>query len=250
MDSGHHVPPRYFIRVTPRLPWILAGVVTILLLTHVTLQVYHYRFETVDLHDALENQKGISYLLRDLFDVDQENNIPTWYSNATLLVASLLLLSIANAKRRDRAPFAGHWLGLSIVFAFLALDEDAGIHETLNTLGDYLSGADQNHWEIGGLIFVAIFALNYLKFWWRLPSRTRLLFAIAGLGFVSGAVGVEHLSKDMDSDTLAYNFMTVWEEGFEMYFIVLFVHAILDYMRMPAGAPLAIEVDVIPAPRV
>jgi hypothetical protein len=118
----------------------------------------------------------------------------------------------------------------------------------LNTLADYLSGGSHNYWEYGGLAFVAIFALTYLKFWWRLPSRTRLLFAIAGVGYVSGAVGVEHLSKDMDGDTLAYNLMTVWEEGFEMYFIVLYIHAILDYMRMPAGAPRAVEVDVVPTP--
>jgi hypothetical protein len=244
MDTNHPSAPRYFIRVTPRLPWILAAVVAALLLTHVGLQVYHYRFEKIDLQDVFDQKPGISYLARDLFDLDQENNLPTWYSHATLLLASMLLLATANAKRRDRAPWAGHWLGLSIVFAFLALDEDAGIHETLNTLADYLSGGDHNYWEIGGLVFVAIFALSYLKFWFKLPPRTRLLFGIAGVGYVFGAVGVEHLSKDMDSKTLAYNMMTVWEEGFEMYFIVVFVYAILDYMRSPAGAPRSVEVGI------
>jgi hypothetical protein len=245
MESSPPVAPRYFIRITPRLPWILAAVATALLLIHVSLQVYHFRFETISLQDVFDKKEHISWLFRDLFDVDQENNIPTWYSHATLLTASMLLLAVANAKRRERAPYAGHWLGLSIVFAFLALDEDAGIHETLNTLADHMAGtADRNYWEIGGLVFVSIFALMYLKFWLKLPPRTRLLFGIAGAGYVFGAVGVEHLSFGLDHDALPYTLMTVWEEGFEMYFIVVFVYAILDYMRMPDGAARTIDVAI------
>ena len=233
MDSVSRPQTRYFVTISPRLPWILAGIVTLLLIAHVGIQIYHYRVHEV------------GSLLKDTFDLNEENNIPTWYSNSTLLLTSGLLLAIATGRRRERAPDARHWLWLSVVFCFLALDEDAGLHETLNTMMDDLHGGVYITWAIPWMLGVLVFAWIYVRFWWKLPPRIRLLFGLAGVGFIGGAVGVEQLTlpADVDSDSLKFGLLTALEEGLEMYSIVLFIHALLLYMRGSDRESVALGVE-------
>ncbi|MGA1199095.1 MAG: hypothetical protein ACO36I_21595, partial [Candidatus Latescibacterota bacterium] len=76
--------------------------------------------------------------------------------------------------------------------------------------------------------------------------QTRWLFVISGAIFVGGAVGVE-MSTDWYEDadllnTLAYNLWTAVEEGMEMGSIVLFIHALLQYINQEQNAYVSLNV--------
>ncbi len=196
---------------------------------HVLLQVWHFRWEE------------LPWLLRQLFDVDVEQNLPTWYSAAALLLASALLLLLAGQKRSERDPWFLHWYGLSLGFALLSLDEVAGLHETLNSIVDY-------SWAIPGGIAAGLCGLAYARFLLHLPLRTRCLFLIAGAAFVAGALGVE-MGTDWYDDadllnTLPYNLWTAVEEGLEMAGVVLFIYALLAYMSRDDRAEVDVTVGV------
>lgn len=61
-----------------------------------------------------------------LFDLDQEQNLPTWLSSIQLFSAGLCswLCSLRSAGRERLA-----WRGLAVILTFLSLDELALIHE-------------------------------------------------------------------------------------------------------------------------
>ena len=90
---------RYQIRVSSRLLIrILAIAAVALLITHAALTIYHYQVD------------ALSWLpWRQLFDVDEENNLPTWYSEFLLLTASVFLWLCAGQKKADREPWVAHW---------------------------------------------------------------------------------------------------------------------------------------------
>ena len=216
--GGHAIEtePRYQLDLSE---WRLVRYLTIavvgLLAVHSLLQIWHYQVDEVP------------WPLRQLFDVDEEDAIPTWYSTSALLLASVLLLLISRRKQADRDPWVGYWYGLSLTFAALSLDEVAGFHETVNGMVDY-------SWAILGGIAAAVFGVAYLRFLWHLPARTRWLFVVSGCVFIGGAVGVEMSTDWYDDqdllDTLAYNLWNTVEEGMEMAGVVLFIYALLGYM--------------------
>ncbi|MFT5367108.1 MAG: hypothetical protein ACI8V2_002066 [Candidatus Latescibacterota bacterium] len=198
-----------------------------LLSIHCLLQIWHYEWQK------------LPWLVRQIWDVDEEDTIPTWYSASALLLTSLLLCLIGKRKQADQDPWVRYWYGLALGFAFLSMDEIAGLHETVNGLVEY-------SWAIIGGIIVAIVGLLYLRFLWHLPASTRWLFVASGAIFVGGAVGVE-MSTDWYEDadllnTLAYNLWTAVEEGMEMGGIVLFIHALLKYINQEQGAHIDLNV--------
>lgn len=184
---------------------------------------------------------GNDYLLGfvPLFDISNDSSIPTWYSSATLLLASIFLALIAYAKKREGERFVPHWVILSLVFLCLSVDETARIHETVgDTLKAVLTGNTQGllfyTWVIPGAAFVFFFGIAYLKFLANLPVKTRWLFIIAGVIYVGGAIGVEMINARHDflygNKNFTYHAMTTVEELCEMMGIVVFLYALTSYM--------------------
>ena len=82
-----------------------------------------------------------------LFELDEENNLPTWFSSYLLLNNALVLWLIA-ASKSD--AYRIYWIVLAIGFVVLSIDEVAGLHETFNTAID-------TNWAIfGGLIVLGV----------------------------------------------------------------------------------------------
>ncbi len=209
---------------------VLACIMAALLAVHIVLQVWHYQWHK------------LPWLLRQIFDVNEEDALPTWYSSSLLLLASALLYIVSRRKRADGDPWMLYWYGLSLGFAFLSIDEVAGFHETLNSLIEV-------SWTIPGGVVAAFVGLLYLKFLLHLPARTRWLFIVSGCVFLGGALGVErwtdwYAEEDL-RDTLAYNLWNAAEEGSEMGGVVLFIHALVGYM----GRGEDVHVDVTVAGR-
>jgi len=188
-------------------------------------------------------------------DLDQEANLPTWYSSMTLLGAALLLMVIARAKWRTWAPYARHWAVLAAIFVGLSIDEAARIHE-LATLpvrkvlhpGGVLAFA----WVIPAGAFVAVVGLAFLSFVRHLPAATRRLFVLAGGLYVGGALGFElvggWISERWGLAGLAYLAEATLEETAEMMGIVIFIHALLTYIAREIG-PVEWRVTTGPARR-
>ncbi len=183
-----------------------------LLACHGVLTIYHYRIEE------------LPWLLRQLFDVDEEDTLPTWFSTILLLIVSAILWYCARLERAGADRWAVYWYILSVGFLLMSIDEVAGIHETLNTV-------IESHWAVGGGILALVIGLCFVPFLLGLPRRTALLFVVAGVVYIAGAVGIEILGQPMDADTLEYNLLTLVEEGLEMFGVILFLYGLLDHVQ-------------------
>jgi hypothetical protein len=184
------------------------------------------------------------------FDVDEENNIPTYVSMLMLLGASGGLAVIAQWVRTTGRPFQRHWWGLAGLFAYLSVDEMASLHERLADLPflPETTGLFHYAWVIPGMLLVALFAVAYLRFFWHLPARWKGLFAGAAVLFVGGALGIEMLGGLYASLHGELHFghalILTAEEGFELFGVALFVYAVLDYLQAHG---IALQVRVGPA---
>ncbi|KPK71443.1 hypothetical protein AMJ87_07260 [candidate division WOR_3 bacterium SM23_60] len=171
------------------------------------------------------------------FDVDRENNIPTYFSSFLLLVSAGLLAIVTMSKRRERAAYTRHWFVLMIIFLFFSIDETAGLHELLikpirHALN--VSAVGFPAWIVAGLAFVVIFGIFYYRFLLSLPAKTKRYLVIAAFFLVGGAIGVEVLGGTYyyGEWNPTYGAMTLIEEAFEMIGVLFFVVAMLDYIKL------------------
>ena len=194
----------------------------------------------------LTGERQVGALARAI-DFRVERNLPTVFGSALLLLASLLLARVASRRllaaghaRRD----IGYWVVLAAGFAYLAVDEVARLHDRLLPPlvdGMPIPDALRDEWVIPALAMVVLVGAAFGPFLRRLPTTTRVLFALAGLVYVGGAIGGEFVGA------LVYEFAgsgalsgstVLAEEGLELLGIVLFIHALLSMPRTAApGSP-------------
>ncbi len=189
---------------------------------------------------------GIEYLLGieqttplvHLIHVEEEGNIPTYYSALLLLGSAILLAFIAYFTRLQNKPYFKHWIVLSIIFFYLSIDDAAAIHETiipplralLNTSGIFFYA-----WVIVAIPLLVVFLLAYFKFVRDLPRQIRNLFIISGALFVFGAMGLDMAAGFVVTHNLWIHTiepaLMITEELLENVGIVLFIYALLSYLR-------------------
>ena len=188
--------------------------------------------------------------LIDTFNLNFENNVPTFFATF-MLVACAVLLAITARQYAAAGGGAAWWKWLAILFAFLAVDEDASLHELLiEPAREYLpvTGPLYFAWVVPYGLAVLVVGLIYLRFVWSLPARTRRLFVAAGSVYLIGALGFEfaggdYLSRAGATEDLRYSFLVAAEESLEMSGIVLFIYALLDHLRQRLrGEPLRIRI--------
>ena len=181
-------------------------------------------------------------LLADKFDLDAEGNIPTFYSFLALLFSSVLLGAIAHVKNLDNDRYKNKWKILSFIFLYLSLDEIAQVHEDfvipmrklLNATGFLYSA-----WIVPFGFLAAIFALSYSKFLFHLPVSTKKMFAAAFVLYVGGAIGMEmpggYLVYTDNLHNVTFMILIAIEESLEMLGIVVFIHALILYIKTYVG---------------
>lgn len=201
---------------TDKLIKCLAITCVSLLGIHIVLTVIHYRFVE------------LPWLLRELFDVDEEESVPTWFSSALLLLTAVVLFLISHLSRKEKDRYAPYWLGLGLGFIFMSADEIAGFHETLNSITEI-------SWAVPGMIVALLIGVFYLRFLSSLPAPIAVRFMMSGAIFVGGAIGVELATEpylyDDALDTLGYNLWTPVEEGMEMGGVILFLASLFDFLK-------------------
>jgi hypothetical protein len=184
--------------------------------------------------------------LIDLFDFAIEGNIPTLYSAVAILFSSALLALITYTNWHKPEGKRYYWLGLTILFLFLSIDEGVAIHEAIGSFFErylYAEGFLYYMWVVPYGIAVVVVGLVFSKFVWELPKNTRARFVAAGMIYLTGVLGIEMLGAreaDLrDTTTVLYSMLYMLEELLEMLGIVLFIYALLSHLTEETG-PLSI----------
>jgi hypothetical protein len=223
-----------------QLSTILAAVLLILIFCYTATQSIYYF-----------TGHGSQFGLAHLFNLDQENNIPTWFSSFLLSLCSMLLALIGCHKKRLQQPYAIHWLGLAAIFLCLSIDETASIHElTVGPLRKALHVEQPGYfWEawvvLYGLFALAI-GLSYVKLLVALPPKIRWLITLAAGFYVGGAIGVEMMratTAPYDPATLTYIIGGLCEESMEMAGLLIFFYALSLYLQSEVGEIRIVFVD-------
>lgn len=183
--------------------------------------------------------RGRLFGLVNFFYVDGEENAPTLFSVAILLIAAVLLTLVAALERRTGRGFPWGWAGLAAGFAFMAIDEAFSLHEQLvepmrSVLKSQARGIFYFAWVIPGALLVAAIGLIYSRFLFRLPADTRLRFCIAAALYLGGTIGVELIAgayaETHGLDTYLYTWLATLEEGLEMAGVIMFIDALMRYI--------------------
>lgn len=182
---------------------------------------------------------GYDYLkgIVPLFNLEGEQNVPTLFSSLQLIAAAALLGICAARTKLSQGVYFKHWVGLSLIFIFLAVDESALIHEkTMGVSREFFGGSGLLYytWIIPfGAFAVAVLA-TYSRFLLALPRRTGAIFLLSGAVFVTGAVGMELFEGQINEaggyQSLDYMILVTIEETLEMAGIYAFIYGVLGYL--------------------
>lgn len=197
------------------------------------------------------------------FLLDAEATIPASVSGAIAGLVAMLLLarSIATWRTRDRLASL-RWLVLATGAAYVSLDEVIHTHEEWDDVLRILIGDPSldRVWTIPallGLVVVAGLSLPVLR-----RDAARRWWLLGALVFVTGAVGVEWLSRPYESPEtarLGYILAVALEEALELFGLAIIAYAALTPFTAgdgsvplaigePGDAPVAPVLPVRPAP--
>jgi hypothetical protein len=188
--------------------------------------------------------------LVDTFNVNVENNVPTFFSAFLLFSCSVTLFVIAREPTLPQRD-ARYWGWLGVIFLFLALDEDASIHELLIRPLDYVlpdHGVLHFAWVVPYGLAALVVGIAYLRFVLGLPDPARWQVIVAGGIYLSGALVFElmggwYISEREGVQDFAYMVIVAGEEFLEMCGSILFLYALLAFLgRRLGGAPLALRI--------
>jgi ABC-type amino acid transport system permease subunit len=181
-----------------------------------------------------------------LFDFWLEQNVPTLFSTLILVAASALLYYVHVLQRQRNAKASRHWVILSCAFLYLAVDEFAELHEKLSkptqTLSGFLPGSFEHWgWVLPYALLVLVAIAYFLPFYFRLPRRFQVYFAVAAVAYVGGALGCEVLEgmyqavshKDLETarGEIPFVLLVSIEEVLEMGGVSLLIYALLEYIE-------------------
>jgi hypothetical protein len=224
------------IRVDPKqIAIAFLWVVAVLTVINSVLLFFYYYLDDDDLFGLI-----------DLFDFAIEGNIPTLYSAVAILFCSVLLALITYTNWHKPEGKRFYWLGLTMLFLFLAIDEGVAIHEAIGSYFErylHAEGFIYFMWVVPYGIAVVVIGLIFLKFVRELPKTTRARFIAAGVIYLIGVLGIEMLGAreaDLHSTyTVLYSMLYMLEELLEMLGIILFIYALLSHLTEETG-PLSI----------
>ncbi len=170
------------------------------------------------------------------FDHDGEASLPAWYQASALLVCALVAAAIAMRSRAMRLPASGRWAVLAAVFVYCSCDETAVLHETFGrTLSHHLGrlGFGVYSWIVVGIPVVVALVVAYWPLLSRLSPPIRNTLLLAGVCYVTGAIGFEVIEARFDAlwGSMSFSLIAAVEETLEMAGIILFLAGALAYAR-------------------
>ena len=178
----------------------------------------------------------IVFGLVNLFDLNEELNLPTFYSALQLIIGSALLALIGAKHRANGANYIP-WLALAVIFLILAVDEKVRIHERFTPLfrtAFDLKGLQYVAWVIPYGFAVLVFVVAFSRFLFRLPRETTRRFIASGAIYVTGAIGVEYMgarhAASYGPNNIVFSMFYTCEELLELLGVAFFIYALLAYI--------------------
>lgn len=172
------------------------------------------------------------------FHMDMEANFPTYFSSITMLfcafLSRLIYLGTKTSKEINHWP----WLMLAFCFLFVSLDEFVAIHEFIAS-NIYIIRNTKNVllfiWIVpyGFLVISGVLLLR--RFIIELPKDIRFWMCIAGILYLSGAMGFEIIGfyyarfVGFQKDVI-YELIVLVEESLEMAGIIVLLFALMTYI--------------------
>lgn len=176
-----------------------------------------------------------------IINLDNEGNLPAWYSASALFLCAIFFAIIAYSQWESRNKWRYKWAGLAAFFAYLSLDESASLHENfIPGILRRISGISSYDWTPIGIIICVAIIITYFQFWLNLPPKTRWLFASACAIFVLGAIGFEKISHFYEAmyqseNTFQYVLTCGIEEMLEMWGVAILTYGLISYLFKHVG---------------
>jgi len=233
----------YHLRANTLLLFFLKALLVLVILNVIVLGLeYYFKHYTTS---SITGSYSFKYYVTGMFSFDGEKNIPSFFSTINfLLSAACLFLISGHIKRSDKPLHHRKWYLLGFIFVWLAMDELLSIHEligkpTIAFLKFLLQqdnlGALHFGWFVPYLIILALIGLYFIKFVFSLPASTLKGMVVAGVVFLTGAVGMEvvggYVSAGGGEASILYKVCYTLEEALEMLGIILFIHTLVRYME-------------------
>jgi hypothetical protein len=172
-----------------------------------------------------------------LFDLDAEQNVPTWFQVIQLFCAGIVAGVVAFAMQARRDARWIYFAGVAVVLAVLSADELAGFHERISAFISWL--------KLSKIVLAAI-GLLYLRFWWSLPVRFRVLLLVSCIVYFGSAMELDVLSFRFWNPDPAqrpiYDAISIVEETGEMIGAWLFLSTLLAYLQQ-TGVRMQLRLD-------
>lgn len=174
-----------------------------------------------------------------LFYVGIEKNIPTYFSGAILFSAFVLLTFIAVVEIQRKTSWRCHWGMLAVGFLVMTIDELLSFHERLSSIvRPLLKGETYGvfffSWVVVAIPVVLFLALFFVRFWWKLPQKSKITFLFAAIVYLSGCLGFEMIEgyyAEKYGINTTYIIVEAMEEGLEMFGIIIFIWGLLNHIE-------------------
>jgi hypothetical protein len=102
-------------------------------------------------------------------------------------------------------------------------------------------------WIVFAMMFVAVVGLSYLRFLFRLPRNIAYLFIVAGVIYVTGAMGMEIIADPWveahGRANMMYQLLATLEEVMEMTGVGIFLYALSSYLAPFSSRLVTIDRD-------
>lgn len=186
-------------------------------------------------------------VVRMLFDLREEGNIPQFFS-ALLFVFIAALLAIGQARSNAGGTKDRAWGILALLALFLGFDEAGQIHEKLNKsthamLGGGDLGVLNYSWVVPYTVLVIVVGLASIRFLKVLDAPTRIRLVVSAAVFISGSLGMELLEgylASLPNDSAPVMMSYTVEESLEMVGAILAIRTFLLHFA-ERGASAALE---------
>jgi len=172
-----------------------------------------------------------------LLDLNDEANIPTFFSVLLLASVAGLLFVIGRAEAGADPRRGRWWQAMAVVALYVSLDEGAKLHETAGELSRawlpdwwWLTIP----WTVLGAVAVIALMLTFGAFVLRMPVRTRGLLVLAGAVYVAGALGCELVAAYLvqaHAPAMPFVIEATAEEFLEMLGAILAIRALLTHIH-------------------
>ncbi|MCE9647737.1 MAG: hypothetical protein K8S20_17215 [Chloroflexi bacterium] len=234
------------IKLNPkRILVLLMMIIAMLVCLSIWGQYLKYFPGAYDIHGPLH--EFVLDLLMHSFYTDTEASVPTFFNTLLLFLPGLLFAVIGAWKSSINDKFKYQWMGLSLIFLYLSMDEAAVLHEKLippmRSLFNFegYGGLFYFAWIIPGIAVILLFAIAYLRFFLHLENRYKLLFFFSLAIYVSGIIGGEmlsgHFAETIGLKNFTYAAYTSAEESLEWTGCSLTLYSLLLYIQqyLPEG---------------